>query len=149
MGGEIHRWRGALCFPSTTSNMPNNRTHCAISKQRTGFDFKELHRWIDGPSVELGWNHRLKRHYYNDKDEKYIREYWDKQGGLGEKAVVEWLFHIALDNLETAFKKSRKVYGSKTFNFLEFGLARSGYIYSIANYLSDKNLKDVFGDSSS
>jgi hypothetical protein len=42
---------------------------------------------------------------------------------LGEKAVVEWLFHIALDNLDTAFKMSQKIYGDRTYNIMKFGLS--------------------------
>jgi hypothetical protein len=33
--------------------MPNRNTHCAISKQRTGFSFEELHKWIDEPQEYL------------------------------------------------------------------------------------------------
>ena len=48
---------------------------------------------------------------------------------MGEKAVVEWLFHIAIDNLATAFKMSSQSfsYGPKTYNLMEFGFDRSGY----------------------
>ena len=34
--------------------MPRGNTHCAISKKRTGFDFKELHKWIDENQKEDG-----------------------------------------------------------------------------------------------
>ncbi len=56
-----------------------------------------------------------------------LKRYWDgKRRGLGEKAVVEWLFHIAIDNLATAFKMSSKSfsYGSKTYNLMEFGFGQ-------------------------
>jgi len=59
-----------------------------------------------------------------------MKGYWDaKREGLGEKAVVEWLFHIAIDNLATAFKMSSQSfsYGPKTYNLMEFGFDRSGY----------------------
>ncbi len=70
--------------------MPPVRTHCATSLKRTGNDFAELHRWIDEPTSRLGPDHRLERHYYNENDKNAIK------GRLGEKAVVEWLFHIAV-----------------------------------------------------
>ena len=101
---------------------------------------------MDEPSERLGYDHRKERHYYNEKDEKYIREYWDKKDGLGEKAVVEWLFHIALDNLSTAFKKSQHIYGDDTYNFFMFGLAKSGYIYLDFDRLYDDELKEEFSD---
>ena len=112
--------------------MPSVRTHCAISKQRTGFEFEELHRWIDEDARDLGVDHRKKRHYFNRKDQRKIKDYWDaKKGkGWGEKAIVEWLFHIALDNLETAYKLSLKEgsYGANTYNCIEFVLNPNGYI---------------------
>jgi hypothetical protein len=45
----------------------------------------------------FGADHRVERHFYNEDDKNYIKGYWDAKGeGLGEKAVVEWLFHIAI-----------------------------------------------------
>jgi len=105
--------------------MPSLKIHCAISKERTDFDFKELHQWIDKPQKELGYNHRTKRHSYNTKEEKEIEDFWNKKrgNGWGKKAVVEWLFHIAVDNLETAFIKAKNAYrGDNAFNFFKFGL---------------------------
>lgn len=79
--------------------MPNVNTHCKISKTRTkGNEFRELHEWMDEPQKFLGHNHRIERHSFHEGYKKYIEEEW------GTKAVVEWLFHIALDNLETANK---------------------------------------------
>ena len=86
------------------TNMPNVQTHCEISLKRTGQEFKELHEWIDETQKYFEENHRIERHTLNDTYLKYIREKW------GDKAVVEWLFHIALDNLETANKFSIGVY---------------------------------------
>ena len=82
------------------------KVHCAISKERTGFDFKSLHEWIDKDCKKHGVNHRRVNHAYNLKDANTIKKYWDKKkgDGWGDKAIQEWLFHIALDNLDTAFK---------------------------------------------
>ena len=112
--------------------MPSVKTHCAISEKRTGYAFGKLHEWIDEDAEELGVDHRKRRHYFNRKDQKQIKDYWDaKKGeGWGEKAVVEWLFHIALDNLETAYKFSlrKDSYGANTYNCIEFAFKRNGYI---------------------
>lgn len=120
--------------------MPSNRVHCAISKKRTEQTFEELHHWIDEYSKELGIEHRIKRHYYNKENEQYILNHW------GDKAVVEWLFHIALDNLRTAYKKSFHVYGDKTFNLLNIGLFNSGYIGLECYHVSEEELKNKFID---
>lgn len=103
--------------------MPSIKTHCAMSKRRTNRDFHELHKWIDADSNRLGVDHRIKRHAFNKKDEKTIWEFWEaKERRLGDKAVVEWLFHIALDNLHTAYKKAKLTYGERAHNFFKFGL---------------------------
>ena len=127
--------------------MPPLRTHCAISKKRTDNDFAELHKWIDGPTRKLGTEHRIKRHHYNENDKNTIREYWDAIGkGLGEKAVIEWLFHIAIDNLYTAFKMSNKSfsYGQKTYNLMCFGLRKSGYIHCDFERVDERELSSMF-----
>ena len=112
--------------------MPSVRIHCAIIEMRTGFGFEELHRWIDEGTKTMGVDHRKKRHYFNRKDQREIKDYWyaKKGKGWGEKAIVEWLFHIALDNLETAYKFSlnESSYGANTYNYLRVILNPNGYI---------------------
>ncbi len=127
--------------------MPTLKTHCAISRKRTGNDFADLHRWIDEPAKRLGAEHRIKRHYLNENDKNTIKKYWDAEGkGLGEKAVIEWLFHIALDNLYTAFKMSKQSfsYGEKTYNIMEFGMSRSGYIHCNFDRAEENELNSIF-----
>jgi hypothetical protein len=130
--------------------MPSFRTHCAISLKRTGNGFAELHRWIDEPQSRLGSDHRIERHHYNESDKNYIKGYWDKKReGLGEKAVIEWLFHIALDNLATAFKMSKQSfsYGDKAYNMMEFGFGTSGYIHCEFNRVDEADLHFIFEET--
>lgn len=112
--------------------MPIGKKHCAISEKRTGYAFGKLHEWIDKGAKYIGVDHREERHYYNLKDQKTIKDFWDQEKGKGwgEKAIVEWLFHIALDNLETAYKLSRQEfsYGRNTYNSIEIVFKRNGYI---------------------
>jgi hypothetical protein len=130
--------------------MPSLRVHCAVSRERTGFNFKELHEWIDDPCKDLGINHRTERHSYNKKEENKICNYWDKEkgDGWGKKAVVEWLFHIAVDNLETAFKMARKAYrGDHAYNFFKFGMIPdSKFIFFDFDHLNEKELRAIFKD---
>jgi len=128
--------------------MPNLRIHCAISKQRTGYAFKKLHQWIDSASEKLGPDHRTERHAYTEKDAETIRKYWDTKKGSswGNKAIVEWLFHIAIDNINTAFRfsKRRHFYGKRAYNLLEIGIQDSGYIHAAFDRLSKKELEEKF-----
>jgi|SRR3989344_1467355 len=122
--------------------MPSLKFHCAISRERTGNTYRELHEWIDAPQREMGVNHRTERHSFNLKEKNYIENRW------GEKAVVEWLFHIAIDNLETAFKSANKAYrGNNAYNFFKFGLSNdSKFIHFDFDRLDDDELEDEFGD---
>jgi len=81
----------------------------------------------------------------------YIKGYWDaRREGLGEKAVIEWLFHIAIDNLATAFRMSSKSfsYGPKTYNRMEFGFGRSGYIHCEFDRVDEEDLHFIFEEES-
>lgn len=130
--------------------MPSGSVHQAISKERTGFDFAKLHEWIDKPYKKFGADHRLFRHAYCEDDERTIRDYWnhEKGSGWGDKAVVEWLFHIAIDNLETAFKKARNAYSGMAYNFFEFGLLPdSKYIFFDFDRLNEAELCEEFKDA--
>ena len=124
--------------------MPDYKTHCAISKKRTGDDFAELHKWIDDSRAlkELGSDHRIERHCFKEDDKNTIKRRW------GEKAVIEWLFHIALDNLVTAFKMSRQdfSYGHKAYNLMQFGLRKSGYIHCDFSAIDETHSKFSFED---
>ena len=126
--------------------MPSLRIHCAISKKRTGCDFKKLHQWIDSSQKELGKNHRKIHHALNDIELNKIKFFWDREKGTGwgDKAVIEWLFHITLDNLETAYKLSQKTYGDQTFNYFQFGLQHNGYIYCLFQRKTFNELKTNF-----
>jgi len=91
-------------------------------------EFRFPYKLIDTDAFgRLGADHRMERHFYSEDVKNTIKRYWDAKGeGLGEKAVVEWLFHIAIDNLATAFRMSSKSfsYGPKTYNLMEFGFGQ-------------------------
>lgn len=124
--------------------MPDVKIHCAISLKRTGDDFAELHEWIDDSQAleEFGSDHRRKRHFFTEEDKNTIKGCW------GEKAVIEWLFHIAIDNLVTAYEMSSKdfSYGHKTYNLMKFGLCKSGYVYCDFDTVDEREFKFIFED---
>ena len=120
--------------------MPYNKVHCAISKQRTGKSYYKLHKWIDNNKEERGVNHRSKNHFYT----KEIRQdVFDRFGG--DEAVSEWLFHIALDNLDTSVTNDWKNNVADS-NVHIFGFNVNGYIYYEEKELSDEDLEDTFED---
>lgn len=111
--------------------MPNVNEHCKISKERTGEEFRELHEWIDEGQKYLKHDHRLERHFYIEEYKKFIEEKW------GKKAVVEWLFHIAIDNMETANKFAIQVYNRSyaeiDVNFDGKEISKIGFIKDYPN----------------
>lgn len=107
--------------------MPELKVHCEISKERTkGEAYQELHKWMDEASKYIGHDHRLERHFYTQEYKDYITKRW------GAKAVVEWLFHIAIDNLETAHKFAMKEYQK---SFEEIAVKFEGEKISQCNFI--------------
>ncbi len=71
--------------------MPSVRTHCELSKKRTGRTYRELHEWMDPGST----NERLARERHDiiniPQHIPYIRQTW------GDEGVKEFLQHIKDD----------------------------------------------------
>lgn len=82
--------------------MARLREHMAMSVQRTGKTYRELHVWVDEPRRWLRADHRTERHAYSAAMKSYVERRW------GKTAVVEWLLHIAMDNIDTALKFMRR-----------------------------------------
>ncbi|MCJ7572590.1 MAG: hypothetical protein MUO82_12085 [Candidatus Thermoplasmatota archaeon] len=121
--------------------MPSLEEHCCISLERTKGkdDFRKLHEWMDEPKKDLGVNHRMLRHTDNASDREFVKTHW------GEKAVVEWLFHIAIDNLVTAYKSSNNVYGT-AYNYYRIAIVEDGKIILTHEKLSESQLIKLFRD---
>ena len=120
--------------------MPKNSIHCAISCKRTGKTYKELHKWLDEDKADLGVSHRSKKHFYT---QKLRDEVFEKFGG--SEAVSEWLFHIAIDNLDTYFT-NEWVFNNNKFNFLKFGFHRNSYICCEESKFTFEELDKEFGE---
>lgn len=120
--------------------MPSIEEHCKISLKRTKGkeSYKTLHEWIDEPKEYYGVNHRIERHSDNEFIREYITKKWD------DKAVIEWLFHIAVDNLQTAYKASHNVYKDRTYNYYKFALAEADEMYFDCGKLSGVKLVKKF-----
>lgn len=118
--------------------MPSNAVHCAISVKRTGKSYKELHRWIDFNSDERGVNHRNKNHFYSDE----LKQLISNQFG-GAEAVSEWLFHIALDNLDTSVTNDWN-YANVDRNFYQLGFEPDGFIHYDEDELEEEDMEEAF-----
>ena len=126
--------------------MPNLDIHCKLSKRRTGRSFEELHRWMDIYAQTLGVDHRSERHAYTIAMEKQVHDYYEKkERGLGNIAVEEWLFHIALDNLHTLHKKMKHNHPMETrINLHVFGFTQRDYSFYEGLILEDKEIYEFF-----
>lgn len=85
--------------------MPPLDAHLKNSKERTGKDYEELHRWIDDDKTRAPEIHDILKIYENIK---YIQKKW------GEEAINEFVFHIKED-MEHRLRE----------NFQYFGLFKS------------------------
>jgi len=120
--------------------MPSNQVHCAISKKRTGKTYKELHQWIDNNADDKSVSHRSKNHFYSNE----LREEVFKKFG-GAEAVSEWLFHIALDNLDTSVTNDWN-YLKVNNNLHKFGFEPDGFIHYEEDELDDSEMEDEFAE---
>ena len=103
--------------------MPKNKIHCAISIKRTGKSYENLHKWIDDNKDDTTVNHRSEKHFYTDELRKHISENFG-----GPEAVSEWLFHIALDNLDTSVTNDWN-WAENDGNFFKLGFEEDGFIH--------------------
>jgi hypothetical protein len=90
--------------------MPNLEEHCKHSKERYGFDGREIHQWLDEPSQLYCGSHRGFRH-----DEETIVLAGNRfgknygEGLIGRKIAEEIaLDHFILDHQESLNKHSEK-----------------------------------------
>ncbi|HKZ94334.1 MAG TPA: hypothetical protein VJ249_07130 [Candidatus Bathyarchaeia archaeon] len=69
--------------------MPSFTEHVRRSVERTGDEYIELNRWLDGDQVSL--SQRLPRHFRLRKYSKYVQNNW------GENGLTEYRRHIKDD----------------------------------------------------
>jgi len=126
--------------------MPSLKNHCKISIIRTGKDYRDLHEWIDENKDDKSVDHRSQKHFYTTKlkDEVSIK-FGGKFGGA--EAVSEWLFHIALDNLDTSVKNdyTYKHFGKRR-NFFKLGFTPDDEILYDEDDLNEEGMEEEFCD---
>ncbi len=99
--------------------MPRLKTHCKNSKQRTGKEFEDLHKWMDEGHEYLGQDHRFERH--SGAYIKYVKEKWGIEG------VIEFLNHIIDDFKDTLRKYSMTCIFCNKETFSEYSICRRCY----------------------
>ena len=81
--------------------MPPLDVHLKSSKQRTGKEYEELHRWIDDDKLNAPEIHDISR---IPENMKYVNKKW------GEDAVKEFVIHIKED-MEHRLKENLQYFG--------------------------------------
>ena len=123
--------------------MPKWKIHFALSSKRTDRNsYEKLHKCIDKDDEnDKDVNHRNNgRHIYTEENRKFIHLNFG-----GDEAVSEWLFHIALDNLDTSVTNDwmRKVSDN---NFHKFGFQDDGFIHYEEHELNEDDFENEFPD---
>lgn len=94
--------------------MPNNWVHCKDSKKKYGYDFKEIHEWMDEPSAIADKEHRYFRHnkYKTPKKaEQLFRDRVPEEYRMYIRNAV--LDHIKLDNVKKNIREINKLTSTK------------------------------------
>ena len=89
--------------------MPNHEEHCNDSFNRYGYNFSEIHRWMDEPCRIAGSSHRQFRHnpYETPKEAEQI--FMDKIPDQYKSQIKHVILdHIKLDKAYTESKKDLK-----------------------------------------
>lgn len=81
--------------------MPPLDVHLKNSKQKTGKEYEELHRWMDDDKIKALEVHDISKIHENIR---YVREKW------GEEAVKEFVFHIKED-MEHRMRENLQYFG--------------------------------------
>jgi len=81
--------------------MPPLEVHLRNSKQRTGKEYEELHRWIDDDKVKAPGIHDISKIPENIR---YVREEW------GEEAIGEFVLHLK-EGMEHRMKGNFQYFG--------------------------------------
>lgn len=81
--------------------MPPLDVHLKNSKQKTGKEYEELHRWMDDDKIKALEVHDISKIHENIR---YVREKW------GEEAVREFIFHIKED-MEQRIRENLQYFG--------------------------------------
>ena len=118
--------------------MPSGKIPQAISRKRTGKSYDKLHCWIDDNKDDKSVNHRSKNHHYSEDLRKYVYSNFG-----GHEAVSEWLFHIAMDNLDTSVTNDW-MHGVSGSNYHRFGFLENGFIFYDEEELDLEDLEDEF-----
>ena len=118
--------------------MPVRKSHCSISNKRTGETYSELHSWIDEGKDDNNLGLKGKNHHYSEE----LRDYVSKNFG-GDEAVSEWLFHIAIDALESSIANDKSG-GLSESNFFTLGFFKDGSVNCTDEALEDEELEEMF-----
>ena len=120
--------------------MPSTKDHQVISFKRTEKTYAELHDWMDEGTTERGLSHTSKNHVYS----KELKDYIFNNFG-GKEAVSEWLFHIALDHLDTSVLNDWNNLDIDT-NLYKLGFQRDNVVHYSEDVLDHNEFKKEFPD---
>ena len=83
----------------------NKKLHCYSCFQRYGYDFDEIHVWMDEPFIRLGELHRQERHNENTTPYEAKKLFFDIVPEPYRKFIEDAVRdHIILDVLFTSIK---------------------------------------------
>lgn len=91
--------------------MPSGKEHCQSCREKYGYDFSEIHNWMDEPIALYSHAHRKERHDKNSTPDKAEQLFWNKvpepYRKFNRDAVLDHLMldYVQPDNNHTASKQ--------------------------------------------
>jgi len=82
--------------------MPNHQVHCMDSNNRYGYDFSEIHKWMDEPSKVAGSKHRVMRHDPFVTPQEAEKIFWDKVP-VDQRQNIK---HVVLDHIKLDIERT-------------------------------------------
>ena len=95
---------------------------------------------MDQGFTERSLSHTSKNHVYSEELKKYVAENFG-----GKEAISEWLFHIALDHLDTSVLNDWNYLDIDT-NTYKFGFRRDNIVLYSEEELDNKELEREFSE---
>jgi hypothetical protein len=87
--------------------MTNHKMHCESCKKRYGYDFSEIHTWMDEPVSLNGSAHRKHRHDDEETPRLAVEIFSDKVPNQYRIFIRDAVLdHLILDAIETRVKKN-------------------------------------------
>lgn len=121
--------------------MPDRREHAEYSKQLYGYDFEEIHKWMDGTSISKGPNHREDRHDINETPKKAFEIFKDEV----PEDKIKYIKDVVKDHIELDKRGHLKEEEKLTCHRCKDTVHKEEAIEIVYGYYEDRKVSRIVG----